>query len=74
MRTIALCMLFALAASGAVAASQPTDVSGWKMASGKVPTKAELAAVVAACEMKAAAGRDKPLAACLGDLGLKRGE
>lgn len=76
MRRIALySFIFALAACASAYANQPAEVTGWKMASGKSPTKAELAAVVAACEHQAIPGaQGKPLDACLGDLGLKHTE
>ena len=75
MRLTALCILFALAACATADANQPAEMAGWKMVSGKAPTKAEFAAVVAACETKAVTrSQDKPLDSCLGDLGLKRVE
>lgn len=75
MRRLALCILFALAACSTADANQPAEVSGWKMASGKPPTQAEFAAVVAACESKVAAkAPGQPLDSCLDDLGLKRAE
>ena len=75
MRRIALCILFALAACAEAEATQPAEVTGWKTASGKSPTKAEFAAVVAACQDRTVTNaQGKPLDACLGDLGLKRVE
>jgi hypothetical protein len=77
MRLIALCILFTVAACAEADANanQPADMQGWKMASGKSPTKAEFAAVVAACQDRAVpAAQEKLLDACLGDLGLKRVE
>jgi hypothetical protein len=76
MRRIALCsIIFALAACASADANQPAEMAGWKMASGKTPTKAEFAAVLAACETKAVATTDgKPLDTCLDNLGLKRAE
>ena len=43
------------------------DSGGWRLASGKVPTKAEFAAFAATCQDKGGA-----MDACLADLGLKR--
>ena len=77
MRLIALCILFAVTACAEADANanQPAEMQGWKTASGKSPTKAEFAAVVAACETKAVpSAQEKPLDACLGALGLKRTE
>ena len=48
-------------------APPPPDSSGWRMASGKPPTKAEFAALAATCETKGGALDD-----CLVNLGLKR--
>jgi hypothetical protein len=44
------------------------DPSGWQLASGKPPTKAEFAAVVASCEERGKGAFDS----CLADLGLRR--
>ena len=77
MRPIALGILFVLAtcAGGVADANQPTEMQGWKTASGKPPTKAEFAAAVAACEEQAvSSARGKTLDACLDNLGLKRAE
>ena len=77
MRTIGLCILFGLAACAGAEANQPADMAmvGWKTAYGKAPTKADFAAVLAACQDKAVAkAQEKPLESCLGDLGLKRAE
>ena len=50
------------------------EMSGWRSASGKAPSRAEYAAIVAACQdgvvRRAATGLDS----CLADLGLKRGQ
>jgi len=49
------------------------EMSGWRLASGKAPSRAEYAAIVAACQdgavQRAAAA---PLDSCLAGLGLKR--
>jgi hypothetical protein len=56
-----------------VSGSGPEDVQGWRFASGKRPTRAEYAAVVAACQEGAVKdSRGKPLDLCLADLGLRR--
>ena len=52
-------------------------MQGWRFASGKTPSRAEYAALVAACQDGAvrpavAAGAAGPLDACLTYLGLKR--
>jgi hypothetical protein len=47
---------------------EPTpDPGGWRLASGKLPTKAEFAALAATCEDKGGA-----IDSCLANLGLKR--
>jgi len=53
------------------------DMRGWRFVSGKPPTRAEYAAVVAACRDGAVQRAQAPsslgaLDACLADLGLKR--
>ena len=53
------------------------DMQGWRFASGKRPSRAEYAALVAACQDGAVqpavgVGVAGPLDACLADLGLKR--
>ena len=75
MRRLALCILFAVAACAEADANanQPAEMQGWKTASGKSPTKAEFAAIVAACQDRAVPGTpERPLDACLGNLGFKR--
>jgi hypothetical protein len=52
------------------------DMQGWRFTSGKTPSRAEYAALVAACQDGAvrpapSAGLSGPLDACLADLGLK---
>lgn len=52
-------------------------VAGWTFASGKRPSRAEYAALVASCQqgaVRSARGKplDKPLEVCLADLGLRR--
>ena len=49
------------------------DMQGWRFASGKRPSGAEYAAVIAACQDGAVPRtQGKPLDACLADLGLRR--
>ena len=55
------------------------DMQGWRFASGKTPSRAEYAALVAACQdgavrRAAAPGVSGALDACLADLGLKRAQ
>jgi uncharacterized lipoprotein YmbA len=76
-RFVVLIML-GLAACEASDTSQETDVGsgemqGWQLASGKAPSRAEYAAMVAACQdgvMQHAAATS--LDSCLVELGLKR--
>jgi hypothetical protein len=49
------------------------DMQGWRFASGKTPSRAEYAAMVAACQGGSVrAASTAPLDACLADLGMKR--
>jgi hypothetical protein len=55
------------------------DMQGWRFASGKTPSRAEYAALVAACQdgvvrRAASPGAPDALDACLADLGLKRAQ
>lgn len=55
------------------------DMQGWRFASGKTPSRAEYAALVAACQdgavrRAAAPGVSGALDVCLADLGLKRAQ
>jgi hypothetical protein len=52
------------------AAATP-DVSGWRLASGKLPTMAEFAALAATCQDQS---KDGSLDSCLNELGLKRAQ
>jgi hypothetical protein len=55
--------------------SGPPEMQGWRGLSGKAPTRAEYAAMVAACQDGAVRrAQAKPLEACLVDLGLRRTE
>ena len=67
---IALLALAACNSSDAGSAdSGSPDPGGWRLASGKEPTKAEFAAIAASCRDRGGA-----LDACLADLGLKRAQ
>jgi hypothetical protein len=53
--------------------SDGDGVAGWKFTSGKRPTRAEYAALVASCQQGAVQSiRGKNLEACLAELGLRR--
>jgi hypothetical protein len=72
LKFLAVTALFALGAcSGSdtndVADSGLPDSAGWQLASGKLPTKAEFAALAASCQDRG--GAFEP---CLTELGLKR--
>jgi hypothetical protein len=77
MRGVAFLILLSLAACVARDAVMPSSASseirGWQEASGKPPSQAELAAVVAACQDRTrSADRGGPIDNCLADLGLRR--
>lgn len=74
MRRLALLLLFGLAACAETSQeSAPPDIQGWRLASGKTPTRAEYAAIVAACRDNAVRrSRGAPLDTCLAGLGLRR--
>jgi hypothetical protein len=77
MRGFAFFILLSVAACAARDAAVPlsasSEVGGWQEASGKPPSQAEFAAVVAACEDRASsADRGGPIDNCLADLGLRR--
>jgi hypothetical protein len=66
--------LFALLALTACSSSDsdtadagPPDATGWRLASGKEPTKAEFTALAASCQDRGGA-----FDSCLTDLGLKK--
>ncbi|MBV9861019.1 MAG: hypothetical protein JO267_02605 [Alphaproteobacteria bacterium] len=74
---MAFVLVLALAAcaardAGESAAPAPIDMQGWRLASGKPPSKAEFTALVAACEDRAKAGRAGPIDECLAGFGLRR--
>ncbi|HEY1261361.1 MAG TPA: hypothetical protein VGF34_19085 [Stellaceae bacterium] len=77
MQGIALVILLGLtacvAADAIAPASASTEARGWQDASGKPPSRAEFAAVLAACQDRAAIKKnDAALDGCLADLGLRR--
>jgi ABC-type glycerol-3-phosphate transport system substrate-binding protein len=77
MRGIALLMLSlglaACAAVGESTATAPSEIDGWQTPIGTPPTKAEFAALVAACQDKVKViAENGPMAGCLADLGLRR--
>ena len=58
---------------GSQAAGAAGSLDGWRFASGKLPTKAEYAAIVAACEDGSVRRLDgESLETCLAELGLRR--
>ncbi len=76
MRGVALVLGLGLAAcavtSGPIA-SAPSGVEDWQTPAGKSPSKAELAALFAACQDKVkTAAENAPMVGCLADLGLRR--
>jgi hypothetical protein len=77
MRGVAFLILLSLAACVARDAVVPSgassEIRGWQEASGKPPSEAEFAAVVAACQDRArSADSGGPIDNCLADLGLRR--
>ena len=77
MRGVAVFALLSLAAcvaaQGVTSASASSELRDWQTLTGKPPTKAEFAAVVAACQDRAiSADRSEPIDYCLADLGLRR--
>ena len=82
MPRLALLILFLLAGCDVFEMVRPAefgsaDMQGWRFASGKTPSRAEYAAIVAACQDGAlrgpvGIGAAAPLDACLADLGMKR--
>lgn len=68
--TLLLLGLVACAAQDSVKATGAAPaVSGWQEASGKAPSQAEFAALVAACRDR---GQGAQIDGCLADLGLQR--
>ena len=76
MRAIAVVALLALGACAAASgstASASSEIRDWQTPAGKPPTKAEFAALVAACQDKVKTTTDSgPFNGCLADLGLRR--
>jgi len=77
MRGLAFLILLGLAAcaaaDGVTPAGGSSELRDWQSPTGKPPTKAEFAAVVAACEDRArSADSGGPIDNCLADLGLRR--
>ena len=72
--SLVLLGLAACAASDAVqpTAGMPPLMEGWQASSGKPLTKAEFAAVVAACQDRAANARPSAVDDCLVQFGLRR--
>jgi len=64
-----LCLTACDTPDTASSAPAPLDTTGWRLASGKVPTQAEFAALTATCREKG--GELDP---CLATLGLKHGK
>jgi hypothetical protein len=77
-RFVAIAVLVLAACSTQDEASPPApaaDLQGWRLASGKAPSRAEYVAIVAACQDGAVRrAQGKPLDGCLADLGLRHGE
>ena len=76
MPRIALFLVLALAACADLGETIGAgDMQGWRYASGKPPSRAEYAAIVAACQDGAVQrAQGKPLDSCLADLGLRRAQ
>ncbi len=77
MRGVVLLLLLGLAAYVTTDRITPPGVSSelndWQTPKGKPPTRAEFAAVVAACQdRKKSADQTGPMGGCLTDLGLRR--
>jgi ABC-type glycerol-3-phosphate transport system substrate-binding protein len=76
MRAIAVVALLALGACAAASgstASASSEMRDWQTPTGKPPTKAEFAALVAACQDKVKTTTESgPFDGCLADLGLRR--
>jgi len=80
MPRLAVLIMLGLTACGVFDSSQRGDLGsgemrGWRSAAGKIPSRAEYAAIVAACQDGAVRrGAAATLDSCLADLGLKRAE
>jgi hypothetical protein len=76
MRGVAFVILLSLAACvaahGVTPASASSELRDWQTPTGKPPTQAEFAAVVAACQDRAkSTDQNGPIDGCLADLGLR---
>jgi hypothetical protein len=68
-----VCLVAAAAAYGGTSTSASTELPQWQTATGKPPSKAEFAAVMAACEDRAThSDKAEPIDNCLADYGLRR--
>jgi len=79
MPRFAVLIMLGLTGCGIFDTSPPGDLGsgemrGWRLASGKAPSRAEYAAIVAACQGGAVQHAAATLDSCLIDLGLKRAE
>jgi hypothetical protein len=76
MRGVAVFVLLGLvacaAANGVTAANAASELRQWQTTAGKPPSKAEFAAVLAACEDRVKSSGGGPIDWCLADLGLRR--
>jgi hypothetical protein len=71
----ALGLIASLAAGGATAAGASSELRQWQTATGKPPSKAEFAALVAACEDRAKhSDKAESIDNCLADFGLRRAQ
>ena len=69
----ALGLIAGLAAGCAMAAGVSSELRQWQTATGKPPSKAEFAALVAACEDRAKhSDKAESIDNCLADFGLRR--
>lgn len=69
---VVLLTLGACATASGSTASAPSEVRDWQTPTGKMPSKAEFAALVAACQDKTKSlGDSGPMDGCLADLGLR---
>jgi hypothetical protein len=72
---VALLSLAACAFADTPSNAGPAEMQGWRLTSGKTPSKSEFAAVVATCENRSNLNsQGKTLDTCLYELGLKRTE
>jgi hypothetical protein len=68
-----VCLIVAVAANGGTPTSASSQLQQWQTATGKPPSKAEFAAVVAACEDRAKhSDKTEPIDSCLAEFGLHR--